>query len=258
MSNPVLITLRTTSSDRALVTQLERGEARTSFALPVELAEHPDLGAPLVRLQGSLTGVAQGLADIAGNYSEAGFMPIALERTGSIAPDFRLVIEAHRSTLRRLEGDRRDLHAPTFDESVPHARRIEMRTHVRGLKPEAVLAMAKLEPVIAAAIVEGGLALSGLPEQAFKALEREAAVAKLADRILDSNRGTMRIAPSVNDPVGGALDTETARRNATDRLERLDDEIALLGLVPALLAGVLTAVSVLTGENRQSVLERFA
>lgn len=242
MSLPVKIEIRTTSSDRALVTQLERGQSRATFALPVELAEHPDLGEPLVRLQGRLAGVAQGLADIAGNYSETGFMPIALERTGSIAPDFRLVIEAHRSTLRRLEGDRRDLHAPTFDETVPHARRIEMRTHVRGLKPEAVLAMAKLEPVIAAAIVEGGLALSGLPEQAFKALEREAAVAKLADRIL-AGGALPRIAPSVSDPVGGALDVETARRNAADRLERLDDEIALLGMVPALLATVLTAVS---------------
>jgi len=258
MSNPVAITLRTTASDRALVTQLVRGEGRATFALPTELAEHPDLGEPLVRLQETLAGVAQGLAEIAGNYSESGFRPIAIDRTGTIAPAFRLTIEAQRSAMQRLERERERFHTPSASDSlaVTH-RRIEMRAHVRGMSVDAVLSAAKADPEIAAAIVEGGVTLSGLPEPAFKALEREVAVEALADRILAG--GTLpRIAPSVTDPVGGALDRETARRNAAARLERLDDEIALLGTVPAVLANVLLAVSVLTGETRETVLERFA
>ncbi|WP_296722349.1 hypothetical protein [Erythrobacter sp.] len=258
MSNPVLISLRTATSDRALVTQLERGEARTSFALPIELAEHPDLGQPLTRLQESLAGVAQGLSDIAGNYSATGFDPIALERTASIAPAFRLVVEAQRSAMQRLEGERTNLHTPAPVESlsVTH-RRIEMRAHVRNLKPEAVIALAKADSDVAAAIVEGGAALSGLPGPAFDMIQRDFAVATLAERILSG--GTLpRIAPSIADPIGGAADVETARRNAADRLSRLDDEIALLKAVPGVLSNVVTAVSILTGESREAALARLA
>jgi hypothetical protein len=258
MSNSALIALRNTTSDRALITQLERGEGRATFVLPIELTEHPDVGDPLVRLQESLTGVTQGLADIAGNYSETGYRPIAIDRTGTIAPAFRLTIEAQRSAMQRLERERETFHTPSAsgDLNVTH-RRIEIRAHVRNMTPAAVLKLAKADPEIAAAIVEGGAALSGLPETAFKALERETAVEALADRILAG--GTLpRIAPSVSDPVGGAVDRETARRNAAARLERLDDEIALLGTVPAVLANVLLAVSILTGETREAVLERFA
>lgn len=257
MPNPVLIALRTTASDRALVTQLERGENRATFALSVDLAEHPDVGGPLSTLQDALAGVAQGLSDIAGNYSEAGFAPIAVARTASIAPAFRLASEATRSSIQRLERERANLHtpAPTESLSVAH-RRTEIRAHVRALKPEAALALAKADSEVAAAIVEGGIALSGLPDRAFEAIQRDFAVASLAERIL-SGGGLPRIAPSIADPIGGGLDYETARANAADRLDRLDDEIALVKGVPGVLSNVVHAVSILTGESREAVLARL-
>jgi len=257
MSNPVLIALRTTASDRAIVTQLERGESRATFALPVELAEHPDVGGPLSALQDALAGVAQGLSDIAGNYSEAGFRPIALERTATIAPAFRLAAAAAATAMQRLERERANLYTPAPMESLAVTqRRIEIRAHVRTLKPEAVLALAKADAEIAAAILEGGAALSGLPDRAFEAIQRDFAVASLAERIL-SGGGLPRIAPSLADPIGGGLDHETARANAADRLDRLDSEIALLKGVPGVLSAVVLAVATLTGETREAALARL-
>jgi hypothetical protein len=258
MSNSAALSLRTTTSERALVTQMSRAGQNMTLALPSELIKHDDVGEPLNRLNATLTGVADALTRDAPNLSDAGFNSAAIGRIGPVAVLFRLTIEAQRASLVRVEDTLADVMTPRFPETFPIPRRVELRAWTRTLSAADTLEAAIAEPAtIGAAIVEGGAPLSGLPIDGFNRLKRAVAVEQLAERILSNNRANMRIAPSVADPIGGAPDYATARRNAADRIDALEAERDLLGRVPGVLSNVVLAVSILTGENREATLERL-
>lgn len=250
-------TFRTDTSERAIATRIARGENHMVLTVTTDLAEHPDVGQPITALNQTLTGNIENLNRRAADLSEQGFSNAALAVVPAIAAQFRLVIEAQRASLTRVTDTLDKLLDPGFPETFPIARRIEVRAFARTLEPGAHFDLAMSEPPIGAAVVEGGAALSGLPADGFARLRRAVAVEQLAQDIMDSNRVTMRIAPTVADPIGGKPDLQTARTNAAARIEALEAEKSLLERVPAVLSNVVLAVALLTGETREATLARL-
>jgi hypothetical protein len=250
-------TLTSTTSERAIIATMARGENRMVLTIPRDIAEHPDVGQPITALNATLTGNADYLTREAPNLSEQGFNAAAIARVPAIAAQFRLTVEAQRAALTRVTDTLDGLLTPGFPETFPIARRIEARAFARTLEPGALFDLAMSEAAIGAAVVEGGAALSGLPADGFERLRRAVAVEQFAHTIWDSNRVTMRVAPSVSDPIGGAPDMATARTNAAARIEALEAEKALLERVPAVLSNVVLSVALLTGETREATLARL-
>lgn len=248
---------RTDTSERAIAARIARGDQSMVLAIPTDLLAHSDVGEPLTRLNETLTGNIESLVSEAPSRSEKGLDDVAIERVPAIAVPFRLTVEAQRAALKRVNDTLENLFTPRFDEAFPVPRRIEARAYARTLEPAALFDLAMSEPLIGASVVEGGATLSNLPADGFERLRRAVAVEQLAATILEHNRGTMRIAPSVSDPIGGAPDLATARANAATRIEALEAERALLERVPALLGNVVLAVALLTGETREATLERL-
>lgn len=257
MSTAAAFTLTSTTSERAIIATMARGESRMVLTIPRDIAEHADVGAPITALNATLTGNADYLTREAPNLSEAGFNAAAIARVPAIAAQFRLVIEAQRAALVRVTDTLDNLMAPGFPEAFPVLRRIEARAFTRTLEPGALFDLALREPLIGAAVVEGGAALSGLPADGFERLRRAVAVEQFAHTIWDSNKVTMRTPATVADPIGGKPDMATARTNAAARIEALEAEKALLERVPAVLSNVVLAVSLLTGETREATLARL-
>ena len=252
-----ILTFRTDASERAIATRIARGDQSMVLAVPRDLTEHADVGQPITALNTTLTANIESLTREAPNLSEAGLNAAAIARVPAIAVQFRLTIEAQRDALTRVNDTLEGLFTPRFDEAFPIARRIEARAFARTLEPGALFDLAMSEPLIGAAVVEGGAALSGLAADGFDRLRRAVAVEQLAATILAHNKATMRTPATVNDPIGGRPDMATARTNAAARIEALEAERALLERVPALLSSVVLTVALLTGETREATLERL-
>ena len=252
-----MFTYVTTTSDRAIAHQLVRGDQTQIFAVETEMLEHPEIGSDVDGLLNSLADTGSNLAKIAADLSETGLSKEAASRIDrSVTPKFRLAVEAQRRATSNLEGEEALLYTPRFPENSEPAIRAEQRGWWRGLSMSAKLEAATADPILAAAIVETGPAMSILPADVFSRLRRGMAEAQLADRILLNN--AMRSAPTADDPVGGRPDRATALANAADRLDRLDAERELLNRVPAVLADVVSAAALMAGETRQATFQRLS
>ncbi|MGB3752749.1 MAG: hypothetical protein WA954_02505 [Parerythrobacter sp.] len=194
---------------------------------------------------------------IADDRSELGFNKASAALvTRNVAPAFGLAVEGARRAQLSVDHDATELLRPRFDEGSTPATRAEQRAWWRGLSFPAKTAAVEADHALAAAVIEGGPAMSALPSDVFDRLRRSMAVRQLAMRI--ANDANLRTAPSADDPVGGKPDLATARANAADKLNRLDDEVELIGRIPAMLANVVTATALLTGETRADAFARLS
>lgn len=247
---------RTSTSERAILNHLSREGTDMTLATETGLVEHPGVGTDIRSLNDALTETGESLARIAADRSPSGFDKEAgalIDRR--LKPAFRLVVEGQRRSMAELEKEEATLYAPRFAEGSEPATRAEQRAWWRGLSMPQRMEAANADPALAAAIVEAGPAMAGLPSDVFQRLKRTMAEGQLAERI--ARDAGLRTVPTVDDPIGGQPDYETARANAAKRLDRLDDERDMLNRVPALLANVVTAVALMTGEKRQAAFERL-
>lgn len=247
----------TSTSERAIVSQLSRGDARAAVAIETAMLEHPEIGPALRGLNDALSDTAATLQARAAKLSEAGFIDEAraqVERT--IAPAFKRAVEVGRSAMAAVERTATELHAPRFATGSEPATRAEQRSWARGLNLPRTLEAVAADASLAAAIVEGGPALSGLPRDIYDRIKGNMATEQLASRIVAD--AALRTPATADDPVGGKADIAAARVAAADRLERLEAERVLLGRVPGLLANVVTAVALIAGESRQASFERLS
>lgn len=245
------------TSDRAIVSQLNRGDARAAVAIETAMLEHPEIGSTLRALNDALSETAETLQGRAAKLSEAGFIEEArtqVER--AIAPAFNRAVDSQRRALATIERTAADLFTPRFPDGSEPATRAEQRMWARGLSLPKTLEAVKADPSLGAAIVEAGPAMSGLPGDVFDRIRGDVAVAQLADRIVAD--AVLRTPATADDPVGGKADIAAARAAAADRIDRLEDERMLLGRVPGVLANVITAVAVMSGESRQAAFERLS
>ncbi|MEG9268303.1 hypothetical protein [Qipengyuania sp. Mu-71] len=245
-------------SPRALAIHMARGETRHVLSIETDLAANERIGTAVTALQASLANVGEGLQKRGPLLSPAGLSDaagVAIDTT--VRPAYRDVVASTLAAQRALEAEWSDIMTPRFPDSVAPAARVEQREHVRSRKLPDALAAAQGDLLgLGAAIVEGGQGLSGLPTDIFERLQKDVAVEGLAQRIVRD--AALRTEPTLENPLGGAPDLETARANAAGRLDRLDNERALIGRVPALLSSVISAVALMTDATRQKALERLA
>ena len=247
---------RNSTSERAIINHLSREGTDMTLAIETGLVEHPGFGNDIRSLNDALTETGESLARTAADRSPSGFDKEAgnlIDRR--FKPAFRLAVEGQRRSMAELEKEEAALYAPRFAEGSEPATRAEQRAWWRELSMPQRIEAANDDPALAAAIVEGGPAMAGLPRDIFERLRRNMAIGQLGERIArDAN---LRTVPTADDPIGGQPDYATARANAAKRLDRLDDERDMLNRVPTLLANVVTAVALMTGETRQAAFERL-
>ena len=248
---------RNSTSERAIVAHLSREGKDFTVAIETELVDHPGVGTDIRALNDAFVETAESLARIAPDRSPSGFDKEAgalIDRR--LKPAFRLVVEGQRRSVAELEKESAALYTPRFPEGSEPATRAEQRQWWRGLSMPAKVEAANADPALAAAIVEGGLAMSGLPSDVFERLRRTMAEGQLSERILADT--SLRTAPTPSDPIGGEPDAATARANAAAKFDRMEAEREMLNRVPALLANVVTAVALMTGQTRQAAFDRLA
>lgn len=240
-----------------MILQPKRDNAGPTLAFTEQLIQHDRIGGPLTQLQTSFATIAETLAQRASDWSDDGFSKEARRLVDDkLRAPFRLTVEATHAARRDHDAEWANLHTPRFSDDSDPAVRAEQRTWWRGLSTPARLDAANADPALAAAIVEGGFGMAALPRDVFDRLTRTMGEAQLAERIArDAN---LRTPATPDDPIAGEPDREAALKEAAGRFDRMEAERGLLGTVSPLLATVIAAVGLLTGETRPQAFERLS
>lgn len=240
----------------AMVLQFARDEKRATVAFDKPLTAHETIGSAVTQVQTSIAAIAESLLNAAADLSDEGFTKEAVRLVDAkLVPAYGLAIEAAYKSRRDVDAEFDRLHLPRFPEASEPAVRAEQRAWWRSLSMPAKLEAANADSALAAAIVEGGQAMSAMPSDVFDRLRRDMAVAQLADNLARSQ--DFRTPQTPDNPIAGEPDREAARKNAVARFDRLEAERELLGTVTPLLSNVIDAVAVLTGETRQGAFDRL-
>lgn len=245
-----------TVSQNALVTQIARGDRRHTSAIPLELANHENVGSDFRHLHGEIAGVGNQLLKRAEHLSDQGFNSEAAGLVDRIIrPAYKLAVEGTRRGIAEIDKTAERWFTPEFGPGADPAVQAAQHTWWRGLSMPQQLEAAK-DLDIARVAVAFGEAMSGLPRDVFQRMRRDMAVEQLAQRI--ANDTNMRTAPTPTDPIGGAVDLATARANAQAAFNRWDGARELLASAPALLTALIDSIAVLTGENRSVAFQRLS
>jgi hypothetical protein len=245
-----------TVSDRALLAQFHTERTDWTMAIETELVQHPRIGADVERVFDAVIGAAEAVARVAPDRSPEGLAKEGRARTDAVAGPYNLLVEAARREADHVESETVALYTPRHPEGSDPAMRVARAEWWRSLSMPQRLDAAKRDLAVAQAVVEFGKAGSGLPDEVWDRLHRDMAAEQLAQRILHDN--SLRTEPTVDEPLGGAPDIATARKNAAEKLDRLDDERDMLARVPILLGNVITAVSLMSGETRADAFARLS
>lgn len=240
----------------ALVLQLARGDVRHTLAFESEATSHETVGPTLTQLQAAIAAAAERLANAAPDLSRSGLTKEAgtqVDRT--IKPAFSMAVESAHKANTALEAETARLFMPRFAERSEPAVRTAQVTWWRALSMPQKLAAVQSDSSLAAAVVEAGPALSGVPADIFERIRRDMAIGQLADNLARTQ--DFRSDPTPDDPIGRKPDWEAARKVAAARLDRLDNERELLGRIPALLSSVVNAVALMTEESRAAAFGRL-
>lgn len=239
-----------TDTGRGSLQQFRTGERRASFMATTALTEHPLAGPAIVALRDGIAAIGETIAARVGDLTQSGLAKLAREMTVErIAPDFRTAQAAVGRAEVAHDKHVAELTSPPAGVPQPgEAVRVERRQYARSLPLPKLLAAVLNDPSLAAAVVEGGQGLSGLPSDVFAKMERDAATANLAARY--ALQHDYRTAPSADDPVGGKPDEEAARSAAEAAMKALDATRDMLADAPNVLASAVSVVALLTDTSR--------
>lgn len=223
------------------------GQSATIF-FRADLNDHAALG-PIARsLAGAVIDTVTVLAARRPDLSETGFSKRAAEEAARIAPAFRATQQEAPKALKANAERRSKYDQPHFNEGSSHDQRAEQRAWLRSLSMSAQLTATQNDPALAAAMVEGGQAMSGLPADVFRSVHEGMRVHN-AMRHLAGQRDYSAKA-SADDPLAMNVDHAAARKEAVDLLAGIDAETELLATVPTLLSNVIEAVAVAANLSR--------
>lgn len=246
-----------TALERGTLMKLRRAERTAQYFLTNEQADHRVVGPALKALGDELAGSAGALQMSAPDLSPNGLA----KRAQEVAENrIRILFRAAQKAIPQARDDlsrRREVFAlPRFPDHQPLAVRIEQRQFARGLSLPKLIDHISRDPTLAAAIVEGGLAMSGLPEDIFDRLKRDIAVSN-ATLVLAGQRDFQTIADA-EDPIGGAPDIAAARAAGEELISAHEAEAVILDEAPSALKYAIDMVAVLTDTDRQSAFRLLA
>lgn len=245
------ISISTSQTERGRMSSYRVGDRTAYFLASTALTGHRIIGEAMQALSDGIATTGEILGARAADLTATGFAKLATETiTARVAPPFNAARTAITNATADVENRFESFRAPFFSNDEPPVVRVELRQFAKSLSLPALMEAAQNDASLAAAIIEGGLAMSGLPADIFERLKRDVAVGN-ATRILLGQR-TFRTAPSANDPIGGKLDKDAARIAGEELIAALEAEEALLAGAPATLAAAIDAVAIVTDTTRDA------
>jgi hypothetical protein len=250
-------TYLTSQTERGSLASFGVGDRKAYFLASTAMTGHRVIGLALQALSDGLATTGDIIQARAADVTATGFAKLATETiVARVAPSFN----ALRSAIAEAEADREKrmeiFGAPHFSTNEPPAVRVERRHYAKSLPLPALMDAVQKDGSLAAAIIEGGLAMSGLPANIFDRLKRDLAVAN-ATRILAGQRA-YRTVPDANDPIGGKPDHDAARAAGEELIAAIESEQTLLSEAPATLTAVVNIVAIMTDTTRDDAFKLLA
>lgn len=244
-----MLALSISQTDGGPVLTARIGDRVTALHASTALTDHRIIGGPLQALSEGCDATGEISQARAADLTPSGFNKMARDLIAArIAGPFNVLRDAIIVAETDLAARRAPYEKPFFAADHPPAVRVELRQHARSLPLPALMEAVQSDPTLAAAVIEGGLAMSGLPADIFARVERDMAVGN-ATRVLAGQR-TYKTAPSASDPVGGKPDPKAARAAGEGLIAAFEMEEALLATAPAFLAAVVDFAALLTDTTR--------
>jgi hypothetical protein len=232
----------------------EKNDIKETIFTPKNLIEHKIFGSPTINLIGELSTVGELVVSQANDRTPVGLAKLARDQVSKrVVGPFREMTRAMPLAQDNLNGRRGDFFEPLFSESEPPIVRVELRQSVRGGKLHEVIDASRRNPSLRAAIIEGGLQLSGLPVDIFEMLAREMAVGNASRRLADQHG--YRTKPTPLNPIGGLPDHDAAKAAAEALITALEVEGELLSSVPSTLASVVSATAMMMDVDRSAAFD---
>ena len=244
----------TLPNDRGALSNFTVGDRSAYFLTPDAQTAHKVIGAPLQALSDGFATTGEILQSRAPDLTATGFAKLASETIlARVAPPFKASGKAIGDAARDVADRLATYYAPFFSNDQPPAVRVELRQYAKSLPLQTLMEAAQNDGSVAAAIIEGGLAMSGLPADIFERLNRNLAVAN-ATRILAGQR-TYKTAPDADDPIGGKPDPDAARAAGEQLISALEAEQSLLADAPQALTSAISIVAIMTDTTRDEAFK---
>lgn len=238
-------TFKMTTTEDGAVQQTRAGERSVVLFTPARLSDHTNVGPQFTALRDAVAVGAEELSRRAPDLTTTGFVKAANALVADkIGPAFRATQAAVPAALANLERREAPMLRLYFPDEQPPAVRVEQRQYARSLALPTLIQATRNDTALAAAVIEGGAAMSGLPGDIFEKLRDDLRVAN-ATRIL-SGQNQYLTEPSAADPIGGAPDTAKARAAGERLIAAFDAERALLARAPETLTAVVMTVALMT------------
>ena len=215
------------------------------------LAEHRTVGSAFTNLNDAVASTAETLTSRAPDLTATGFNKAANDAvTRNIAPAFQAAQKAVPVAIADLDKRSSSFDKLHFTDDQSPAVRVELRQYAHTLSLPDLISATRRDPVLAAAVLEGGDALSGLPADIIDRLHEELRIGN-ATRVF-AFQNDYRTAPSAHDPIGGQPDHAAARAAGERLIAAFDAERELLASAPDTLASVVTVAALMTDTGREA------
>lgn len=241
---------------RATILTVRNGDHTAVAAFLAEVRNDPAINGPMNALSGSIAGVAAEVERLAPSRSPMGLQDDARRLVDrQVATPFKALANVARAENERVDAEIERLSTPRFTDDQHPAVRAELRAFSFALPLAQKLENARSDPLMAASLIEGGQARSGLPVDAFDRLRRDFAISAIAERLGEG--ANHRVAPTADDPVAGGVDHAAARKAAEDAFAALEGKRDTLATIPKMMAEVVNVTALLTGETRADAHKRL-
>lgn len=243
-----MLSVTNTITYRGNVVSVRNGEFNSSFVLTNEAILHSVIGKPLSNLANEIADRFSDLGKRRGDLSEIGFNKSAKTVVEGLRAAW-LITTASIHDAQKAHADKfRTIR--TVSDPV-HGR--EWRDRLAKMQSTDVIRIAHTNPTARAAIVAGGAALAGLDADTFTKIER-LAYADNARSVL-ANQSNYRTPATIDDPVGGAVDSARVAKEAEELLAGMDAERELLDSVRPTLRKMLGTVAIASNLPAEAALK---
>lgn len=245
------VAFSTTQDERGRLTRLSVDSRTAYFHAANTMINHRVIGEAVKALSDGLATTGEFIQAKSEDLTASGLSKLANEAiTARIKPAFIATQRAIPAAEADL-GKRMDMFtAPFFTDDQPPAVRVELRQYARTLPLPNLVGATQSDPSLAAAVVEGGAAMSRLPPDVFDRLKRDMAVAN-ATRVLSGQRDFRTVADA-SDPIGGKPNPTAARAAGEALISALEAEHELLAEAPNALTAIIDIVAIMTDTTRDA------
>jgi len=242
------------SSDRGSGMAARMNGQQSTSHTPSDLLRNERVGPDFEALHGALATMGETLQAEAGDRSDEGFVKLARsEAVKRVTGPFQAAQAAVPAAQEALAQRAAPFMRPAFTDDQPPAVRVEQRQFARPLKLPDLMREVEADPSLAAAIIEGGSAMSGLPADVFDRIARQAAVGRAA--ALLAGQRTFAVAATADDPIGGQPDHAVAREAGEELIAAFEAERETLAGASTVLANVVTMVALMTDMRRDDAFK---